>query len=355
MNKIKLNSVLNINTNNKKWITVIFHMLAWLIVFVLPFLFRYIYDDKFIHDPDNKGFSYLQMLTGIFWVGTFYLNAFVLSPFFIYKKKIGLYAILILCLYIIILLLHSLFFRLFIPSRPFHLGDTIFFNLPPFVLTLGASMAYRMLTDKTKNDALQQQKQEENLKTELSFLRSQISPHFIFNILNNIIALARLKSDQLEPTVMKLSSLMRYMLYETDEEKVSLENEAEYLQNYIDLQQQRFGEKVKINTMLGVPESHNYEIEPMLLIPFVENAFKHGVGLIQSPEITVQLSVKNNTLYFLVSNKYNNNGIETKDNTRGIGLPNVIRRLNLLYEKNYDLAVSQKDGLFLISLQLNLR
>lgn len=344
-----------VTANNKKWILVLLHILAWLIVFVLPFLFRYNYDEKFRHDPDNNGFSYLQWLTGIIWVSIFYLNAFVLSPLFIYKKKSGLYFLFVILLYVVVLSFNSLFFYLFIHSRPFRLAESMFFNLPPFVLMLGASIAYRMLSDKAKNDALQQQKQEENLKTELSFLRSQISPHFVFNILNNIIALARLKSDQLEPTVMKLSSLMRYMLYETDEEKVSLQTEVEYLQSYIDLQQQRFGTKVKINTSLDVPSGITYEIEPMLLIPFVENAFKHGVGLIQNPEISIQLTIKNSMLYFSVSNKYNENSSETKDNTSGIGLSNVKRRLNLLYQKEHNLLVSQKDGFFLVSLQLNLR
>ncbi|MCB0775175.1 MAG: histidine kinase [Chitinophagaceae bacterium] len=346
---------MNINTNTKKWITVIFHMLAWMIVFVLPLLFRYFYDDGARHNPENNGFSYLQFLTGLLWVGTFYLNALVLSPLFIYKKKIGLYTVIILGWYAIVLSLHSIFFHLFISSRPFRFADSLFFNLPPFVLTLGASIAYRMLGDKAKNEVREQQKQEENLKTELSFLRSQISPHFVFNILNNIIALARLKSDQLEPTVMKLSSLMRYMLYETDAEKVSLQNETEYLRNYIDLQQQRFGEKVRIDSSFEVPVGCSYEIEPMLLIPFVENAFKHGVGLIHDPAITIRLHVKDNILYFSVNNKYNDSSTETRDNIKGIGLPNVKRRLNLLYQKNYTLQISEKDGLFSVSLELNLR
>src|SRR3954468_7775829 len=110
----------------------------------------------------------------------------------------------------------------------------------------------------------------------------------MFNVLNNMVSLARKKSDQLEPSLIKLSSLLRYMLYETDEEKVSLQKEAEYLNSYIDLQQQRFGANVKLNvTMSGIEES--YEIHPMLLIPFVENAFKHGTGMITAPEIDISL------------------------------------------------------------------
>ena len=91
------------------------------------------------------------------------------------------------------------------------------------------------------------------------------------------------------------------------------------------------------------------------LIPFVENAFKHGVGLIHDPAITIRLHVKDNILYFSVNNKYNDSSTETRDNIKGIGLPNVKRRLNLLYQKNYTLQISEKDGLFSVSLELNLR
>ena len=110
-----------------------------------------------------------------------------------------------------------------------------------------------------------------------------------------MVALARKQSDQLEPSLIKLSSLMRYMLYETDEEKVSLEKETEYLQSYIDLQQQRFGKKVVINVSMK-PADKPYFIEPMLLIPFVENAFKHGTGMIDNAQIDIELSAEKNIL-----------------------------------------------------------
>src|SRR5205085_7019396 len=112
------------------------------------------------------------------------------------------------------------------------------------------------------------------LKSELSFLRSQISPHFMFNVINNIVALARKKSDLVEPSLIQLSQLMRYFLYDSNAEKVPLEKEVKYLENYIALQQQRIGNNIIKLNISGV--HGGYEIEPMLLIPFVENAFKHG-------------------------------------------------------------------------------
>jgi LytS/YehU family sensor histidine kinase len=226
-------------------------------------------------------------------------------------------------------------------------------NLTTFLLTVAASITLKLIWDKSEADRLLQEKQEESLKTELSFLRSQISPHFVFNVLNNMVALARLKSDQLEPTIMKLSNLMQYMLYETDEEKVLLATEVEYLHSYIDLQQQRFGSKVKLNVSLNATEDW-LSIEPMMLIPFVENAFKHGVGMIEDPEINIHLETKDKQLLFEVSNKYNNETKEVKDKTSGIGLPNVTRRLNLLYGNRHSLSINRKDGWFSISLKLNL-
>jgi LytS/YehU family sensor histidine kinase len=210
-----------------------------------------------------------------------------------------------------------------------------------------------VVIEKIKSDKLLQERENANLKTELSFLRSQVSPHFMFNVLNNMVALARKQSVQLEPSLIKLSSLMRYMLYETDEQKVLLEKEIEYLQSYIDLQQQRFGKNVCINTLFSAIDG-NYNIEPMLLIPFVENAFKHGTGLIEKAQIDIEMRAKNNILFFAVRNKYNPLSEEEKDKTSGIGLTNVKRRLNLLYGGNHTLLINKNEGWFTASLQLNL-
>src|SRR5205085_9613351 len=159
----------------------------------------------------------------------------------------------------------------------FNLQGHILFNFFFVLFFLAASTAYCLVKDRIHNERIAHEKQTENLKTELSFLHSQVRPHFMFNIMNNMVALARKKSDILEPSLIKLSALLRYMLYETDE-KVPLKKEIEYLQSYIDLQRQRFGNTVHIRTSMQEEEQH-YEIEPMLLIPFVENAFKHGTGM----------------------------------------------------------------------------
>jgi len=146
---------------------------------------------------------------------------------------------------------------------------------------------------------------------------------------------------------------MQYMLYETDEERVSLVKEVEYLQSYIDLQRQRFGNKVPVTVNFD-PSPGLFEIEPMLLIPFVENAFKHGVGIIENPAIEIRLEVREGILSFMVRNRYNEASSETKDKGSGIGLGNVRRRLNLLYRNQQILHVSKDDGWFTVFLELNL-
>ncbi|MDB5250630.1 MAG: two-component system sensor protein no kinase domain [Segetibacter sp.] len=338
---------------NKKWLEVLLHIAAWLVVFSLPYLLRPPYDPQRGKNPDSEGFFYLNMITNFFWVGLFYLNANILVERFIYGKKYIQYIVVLLATFCLIMVFHGFLFTHLIKRRPFVFLVSAGFNLTTFLLTVAASIIYKLIWDKSKTDRLLQEKQEENLKSELSFLRSQISPHFIFNVLNNMVALVRLKSDELEPTIMKLSNLMQYMLYETDEEKVLLKTEVEYLQSYIDLQQQRFGTKVKLHVLFDVKEDW-LSIEPMMLIPFVENAFKHGVGMIEKPAINIKLYTKDKDLFFEVSNRFNDTAEEVKDKTSGIGLHNVSRRLNLLYGKQHDLLITKKDGWFSVSLKLNL-
>lgn len=226
-------------------------------------------------------------------------------------------------------------------------------NLLFYFFFFASSMMYQLIRDREKTDRINKEKETENLKTELSLLRSQASPHFMFNVLNNMVALARKKSDLLEPSLIKLSSLMRYMIYEAEEDKVPLEKEIEYLQSYIDLQQQRFGKNVQIDLNI-LPQDQHYEIEPMLLIPFVENAFKHGTGMIENARIEIDLHAKNKTLTFAVRNRYNPASEEIRDKSSGIGLANVKRRLKLLYGKKHELLISKNDHQFSVSLKLNL-
>lgn len=226
-----------------------------------------------------------------------------------------------------------------------------FFMHFPFLMAWALSTSIKFSLDFARIERERKDSENESLKSELSLLRSQISPHFMFNVLNSLTALARKKSDDLEPIIIKLSQLMRYMLYDSGVNKVSLETEVEYLQNYIDLQKLRFGSSVTVDFKKNLT-LNGFHLEPMLLIPFVENAFKHGTGMIMNPEIHIIISNEKNQLTFIVKNKFAPNAKEEKDPTSGIGLQNVKRRLELLYPGKYSLDIHPDKEWFEIKLKL---
>ncbi|MVT09027.1 sensor histidine kinase [Chitinophaga tropicalis] len=339
---------------SRRWAQIVLHGVVWITLFSLPYLLKPSPDAAHARpDPDEQRWHVHFIINAIFLTAFFYLNAEILIPRLVYKKKYWWYGVSLFLLFTVQVFFRWIFIENYITTRKFEIKPTIFFTFFTTLFFLSCSTAWRMIRDKMETDRLASEKENENLKTELSLLRSQVSPHFMFNVLNNMVALARKQSDQLEPSLIKLSSLMRYMLYEADEDTVPLDKETDYLQSYIDLQQQRFGAKVQVNVRMELPES-GYEIEPMLLIPFVENAFKHGTGLIQDARINIELRAIQGVLHFSVVNKYNTEYAEIKDKTSGIGLTNVKRRLNLLYRDDYQLLINKQDGWFMVSLLLHL-
>jgi two-component system LytT family sensor kinase len=225
-------------------------------------------------------------------------------------------------------------------------------NILSYIFILVVSTSYRIIIDYIKDQKLLKEKETENLKTELSFLRSQVSPHFMFNVLNNLVSLARKKSDKMEPALIQLSNLLRYMLYEGNQGKINLLQELKYLNGYIDLQKLRFGDDAEI-IFDYQGDLNEFDLEPMLLIPFVENAFKHGMGSQNKPIIKITMGVENKTLAFEVENEIIQTG-ESKDNSSGIGLANVKRRLELLYKQNYSLNISEANNFFRVQLKIKM-
>jgi sensor histidine kinase YesM len=338
----------------QKWLTAVLHAIAWAIMFSLPYLLK---PDRSANDPKDyerhkEAFIALFFVVHLLWLALFYLNAFLFIPRFAYRRKVGMYLLAILASIGVMLLVDALYFLLFIPRVDFRLINYFAFNTLPIVFILISSTAYRLIIDRIETQQREKERIAENLKTELSLLRSQVSPHFMFNVLNNMVALARKKSDLLEPSLIKLSQLLRYMLYETHE-KVPLQKETEYLQSYIDLQAQRFGKSVAIHSRFEIADG-NQSIEPMLLIPYVENAFKHGVTMIQDPTIEIALQVNGNKLDFHVRNKFRAEGEEVKDEASGIGMANVERRLRLLYPGKHRLTILREDPWFDVQLQIDL-
>lgn len=287
----------------------------------------------------------------------FYLNAFFLIPK-ILKKNIWLYFFALIASFVIFnLILMAVRHYFPLPHFPWmgqhHRPQGSYLVIFPLLSITAGSFAYHYLADQFKVINKKKDIDNASLISELAFLRSQISPHFIFNVINSAVALSRLNPSAVEPTLIQLSKLLRYMLYVTDAEKVTLYQKEDYLRSYIELQQLRFRDQVKISfsSDIKAPEK---SIEPMLLIPFVENAFKHGTGDIEAPAIAITLFTDEKNLRFSVQNVYNPTE-GSKDNASGIGLANVKRRLELLYPGKHNLYINQNEQAYIVMLQLELK
>jgi len=197
-----------------------------------------------------------------------------------------------------------------------------------------------------------QQLRIEKQAAELSYLRSQTNPHFLFNTLNNIYSLARDKSDLAPESILRLSKILRFMLYETGGDYISIEQELKVIGDYIDLEKLRYDESLQVNLTHNI-ENMKQAIPPLLLIPLVENAFKHGVSETRgNPFVNIHLSINNRQLNFVVKNSAESFSGETtvKEN---IGLSNLRRQLELLYT-DYDLSVQPGETVFTAALKINL-
>lgn len=354
-----------------KTTVILLHVAIWLLFFSLPLLLRSPFDNRrfpeiMLHPPH---FNLYHTLRDLMMVGIFYLNAYLLLPRVINRSRLGNFILFQIIIFLFFALVSFLLFGWLIgfpsenkgilssdavnPMEVFSPAMILFRDFFPYMLILASSTSYCLIIDRIRSERLVKERENEDLKTELLLLRSQINPHFLFNILNNLVSLARKHSDQLEPSLIKLSYLMRYMFYEVQADKVPLQRELEYVQSYIDLQEQRFRGTVSVKVNLQQDVDH-YVIEPMLLIPFVENAFKHGTTLIESAEIDISLQVINDVLCFFVGNKFNANTNDVKDTTTGIGLINVKKRLDLLYGDHYQLNILKHENWHTVSLQLNL-
>ncbi|MEL7121735.1 MAG: sensor histidine kinase, partial [Bacteroidota bacterium] len=192
--------------------------------------------------------------------------------------------------------------------------------------------------------------EKQSLNSELELLRSQVNPHFLFNTLNNIDSLVYIDQDKASDAISKLSGIMRYMLYESNTEKVPLTREIEYLSSMIDLLQLRLKSPDFIRfDIKGNPKGKM--IPPMLFIPFVENAYKHGKKTGPSPGIDMELIISEENIEFKSKNYYDENRELNKDSVGGIGLNNVKRRLDLLFEKEHQFEINKDHGEFNVYLR----
>ncbi|MEO5892533.1 MAG: histidine kinase [Ferruginibacter sp.] len=333
---------------------IVFHATAWLLLFSLPALLRPSYHppvERPLQPPNDLVHFILIHLNDAFLVSFFYLNILLIIPFLLYKKRYIAYTLTTSAYFgMSLLVMWLLQINLNEPGFYFSFNKFLLFNIFSFLFIVACSMAYKLGRDKISTERLVNDAVTNELKTEVSLLRSQVSPHLILNALNNMVSLSRKRSDQLEPLLIKLSSLMRYMLYEKDVEKVSLEKETEFLQNYIAFQQQRLGQEAVINATIYQSDK-KYDIEPMLLIPFVENAFAQGTGRIHKAYIDIEMKAERDILFFSVTNSYDPGSPEK---INGMNFSGVKKRLELLYPGKHTLNVKRDDRLLTGMLTINL-
>ncbi|QXP64710.1 sensor histidine kinase [Polaribacter sp. HaHaR_3_91] len=296
------------------------------------------------------------------FIAVFYLNYLVLIPKFLLNKKIILY--LLISLGIIFSITFIIKFCLKFSLRPpfpegqfnpkFRGPRESNFNLRPPILLLiffALSTCVKLVAEWYKSEKERTIAASQKVNSELSFLKAQLNPHFLFNTLNSIYSLANKKSDDTTVAIVTLSELMRYMIYEANENYICLEKEIEYIKNYISLQLLRLKDSsgVKIN----VHGNLNYRIEPLLLISFIENAFKYGTDYKGKTDITIKISTNDDQLHLNVYNLSSLQNALNKDS--GIGLENIQNRLNLLYPNAHTLEITNTKKSFEVNLKINLK
>ncbi len=290
----------------------------------------------------------------------FYTTAFYFVPKFLRLKKTKTLIVLLVTALLTITLFESFvdynYLVNFFSTANEHFQVFFYYNLIVGFFVLLVALSYALIKYWMQNEKLKRVLLEEKLSTEMAFLKSKINPHFLFNVLNSFYAKS-LKHNvpELADGIAKLAELMRYMVYETNEDKVVLEKEIHHLKNFIQVYQLRIAEEddVYINfNMKG--DLKAVKVSPMLLIPFVENAIKHGIIPNAKSSIEISLEIKQNWMNFKVRNSIHTGVSRIPDNSSGFGLDNLRKRLSVLYPDGHRLETKEESGYFISSLSLQL-
>lgn len=322
---------------------VLLHVSACLLFLLLPFLFAPESEgllSGFINAPTQRDFISYFLLIGIF-----YSNYYFLIPRFYIRKQ----WIVFIAANVAAFALVTFFPNVLVPQEgpgPGGQPPTFFMDLSHhfflFLVVVFLSLAL-VFNDRWK------QTEKEKLYAELAYLKAQVNPHFLFNTLNGIYALALEKSDQTPEAIARLATMMRYVLYEAEKERVPLEKEIGYIRDYIHLQEMRFDDALSLDfTCTGDPTGQR--IAPLVLIPFIENAFKHGVNAEENSHIRIRLEIHPGRLYLEVYNhKVTTRG---EPGSGGLGIENTRQRLEHLYPGRYNLDIRNAAGDFHVLMNL---
>lgn len=342
---------------------VILHILCWFIVILIILSTFY---NKFNYFPVDDFFYYRLFLN----IVIFYLNYSILVPRLLLNKKIGVYAFVSLAFIAFFIFVY----QNILPSIPIMSGfdnqhellnlengrnviksKKLFFlgfiqGIVIFLL-FAISLSIKLSIEWYKNEKIKNLIKTQKINAELSFLKMQLNPHFLFNTLNSIYSLANKKSDDTTEAIITLSELMRYMIYETNKEFVTLQNEIDYIKNFISLQNLRL--KDSSGVRFNVRGKLDYNIEPLLLISFIENAFKYGTDYTGKTNINIEIKVEDDILSLKASNYIS---LKEKNNlSSGVGIENIKNRLNILYPNSHTLTIEESDKLFKVELLLKLK
>lgn len=335
--------------------TITLHLLFWMCYLVFHTV------ELMVYTPDHGLGNILGRLLLSIWVDVFaaYFTVYVLIYKYIFRKRYLLFVVLFLLVaaamvFVQRLILYYVSYPIFFPQYFESKSFWDFYPIYTFFNIYSGTAIFASLVLLRQLFISQRQKRElenQNKNGELALLRSQISPHFLFNTLNNIDSLIFLNQKLASDSVIKLSKILRYMLYEANTDRVSLSTEVSYLKSYVKLQLLRIDASgyVQFRTSGRLA---SYEIAPMLLIPFVENAFKHGSKHAKPPGITILVEAGQKQIMFSISNYLNPNADANRDETSGIGLSNVQRRLELIYPGLHELEISKTELMYTVNLKI---
>lgn len=338
-----------------KRLTLIAHTLIWLLLLVIPYVST---DQVFtLLDPaaDMRYLLVCLALSSVLLI-TFYFNYFFLVPRYLFGKRGWLYFLFLLGIIVLVFLLVSIIFLLsgFTPEA-LAKANPVIEKIIPVIMVNAVSLWLLAIVSTVLLAFYNRLKQAENerLSAQIASLKSQINPHFLFNTLNNIYATAIDASPKTADMVNRLSEMMRYTMRDTQQDFVLLEDEINYITNYVELQSLRLDKSVKLeyNCPSDIP---NLQIAPMLLVPFVENAFKHGVNSEQKSSIKIEITL--NQFEFQLS--VTNNKVSVQHHTSGksgLGIENTRHRLSLIYPTKHLLVINDSEKQFVISLYINLK
>ncbi len=330
------------------------HILFW-IVSVVFFAVVLVYTRDFSLSGIDLKTAISFFITILYLAVSVYINVFWLIPAFFKKRSFLLFSVLEMANIMLFVLLNYFTSNFFEGGHPNFLSEAVAEVILVTIFLVVTTLLKFMRDSIALQDAEIRMKEVERQKigAELMALKSQVNPHFFFNTLNSLYSLSLDKSDMAPEMILKLSELMRYVIYETRDNQVPLSKQLDFLRSYVSLEQLRSGAGLKVSFTVDGPHTST-PVDPLLFIAFIENAFKHGTKEArQQPYIEIRFDLtRPEKMRFTVENNY-----ESREEARkeGIGLANVRKRLDLLYPDGYTLDLSDRDGIYRAELTLEVR